>query len=264
MSAPTAARTIDPNAPGVRFGAQLAVELRKLVDTRGPQVLLGILALLWLGVIATLSFAGSTVSFATGANGFGAVTRIFVGVLAILLVTSEWGQRSVVSAFTLEPRRERVIAAKLGAALIAAGVLLGLGLALAALIAAVRGGSFGDAALTVRGAGIRALFDVLMAFAMGLAILNTAGAIVGYIVLPEILVPVLLLLISLPSADDLSSGGTVYNKIAPWVYPQDSLSALSEAGAGGLAWARVLVCAVLWIGLPAVIGVYRVMSSEVK
>jgi hypothetical protein len=42
------------------------------------------------------------------------LTSLLATVLAILVVTSEWSQRTALSTFTLVPRRERVIADNLG------------------------------------------------------------------------------------------------------------------------------------------------------
>lgn len=267
MSAPSAApRGIDPHLGSIPFRREVAVELRKLVGTRGPWILLGLLALVWIATLLVM-VAGASPTFSGSVEGFGATTRIFVAILAILLVTSEWGQRSVLTAFTLEPRRERVIAAKFTAALIGAGTLFLAAVALSAVIVALRGGSFDGAAQALRYNGIRALFDVLMAFAMALAVLNTAGAIVAYLVLPEIVVPALLFLFSF-SASNAQPGfegrSSLFSSLAPWVYPQDALSSFNSVAVGAQDWAHLLVCAVIWIGVPGLLGVYRVMTSEVK
>lgn len=263
MSAPQRMpKMIDPAVPGVPFGREVAVELRKLTGTRGPQVLLGLMVLIWVIIAIVLLATGGAPSFDAALTGFDAVSRIFVGLLAILLVTGEWGQRAVMSVFTLEPRRERVIGAKLCAVLAGAFAVFIAALALAALIVAVRGGSFEYAAEALRMNGLRALFDVLMAFAMALAILNTAGAIVGYLALPEIIMPLLLVLFSLPSGGVDSN--SFYDSAAPWVYPQEMFRPFSDSVVPGEAWAHLLVCVMLWIGVPAIIGLQRVLSSEVK
>lgn len=269
MSAPSVpGRGIDPNLPSVPLWREITVEMRKAVGTRGPWLLLGLLGLIWL-VIAGVLLGGESPSFAGGMDGFSSMTRIFVAILAILLVTSEWGQRSVVTAFTLEPRRERVIAAKLAAVLLGVAGLFAAALVLAAVITAVCGGSFDGAAESLKSNGIRALFDILMAFAMGLAILNTAGAIVAYLALPDVVVPALLFLASFSTGgiggdgDGLEST-TLFATVGPWVYPQEAFSSIQGTGAGALGWAHVLVCAVIWIGIPGLLGVYRVMTSEVK
>ena len=260
MSAPTTVKGIDPNLASIPFWREVLVELRKSVGTRGPWIVLGMLGLVWLGVCGIALSAGTLGSFGELLTSFGVMTRIFVGVLAILLVTSEWGQRSVVTAFTLEPRRERVLLAKLTAVVIGAAVIFVGMLLLTTLIVAIRAASFADAAAAIRGDGIRALFDVLMAFAIAIAILNTAGAMVTYLVVPEVIVPTVLLLGSFGSG----SGDTLFERVAPWVYPREALSGIGQADPGAQDWGQVLVCAVIWIGVPALLGVYRVMTKEVK
>ncbi|MCK0439307.1 hypothetical protein MUG78_07495 [Gordonia alkaliphila] len=261
MSAPMTVKGIDPNLASIPFWREVLVELRKSVGTRGPWIVLGVLGLVWLGVCAVALSTGTLGSFGELLTSFGVMTRIFVGVLAILLVTSEWGQRSVVTAFTLEPRRERVLLAKLTAVAIGAAVIFAGMLVLTSLIVAIRGASFADAADAIRGDGIRALFDVLMAFAIAIAILNTAGAMVTYLVVPEVIVPTVLLLGSIGTT---AGEGTLFEKVAPWVYPRDALSGIGQVAPDAQDWGQVLVCAVIWIGLPGLLGVYRVMTNEVK
>ncbi|MFC0314821.1 ABC transporter permease [Gordonia phosphorivorans] len=263
MSVPMTAKGIDPGLATIPFWRTVLVELRKAVGTRGPWIVLGVMALVWCGVGVVGLSVGVPASFGGLLSSFGLMTRIFVGVLAILLVTTEWGQRSVVTTFALEPRRERVILAKLSAALLLAVAFFAVMSVLATVITALRGGAFDDAARALRGDGVRTLFDVLMAFAIALAVLNTAGAMVTYLVLPEVIVPTLLFLGSLGSAADRPGGG-LYGTLAPWVYPREALAGISEAAPGAQDWAQVLVCAVIWIGLPGVLGVYRVMTAEVK
>ncbi|MFT3660329.1 MAG: hypothetical protein QM809_02710 [Gordonia sp. (in: high G+C Gram-positive bacteria)] len=263
MTASRPPRTIDMSAPGIPFTRAVAVELRKLVDTRGPLILLGLAALVW-AVILVIALSQSTpMGFAELLEVFGGGSRIFVGVLTIVLVTAEWGQRAVLTVFTLEPRRERVIAAKLGAALLGASALFMSSLALAATATVIRGGSFAGAGAAVRSVGIHGLFDVLLAFAMAIVVLNTAGAVVAYLVLPEIVVPAVLFFGGLIVRDESGDGPTVFDRAADWVSPPRMLKVLDHA-MGAQEWAQLLVCTVLWIGLPGLLGVYRVLKAEVK
>lgn len=266
MTAPlVTAKAINPSLPSIPFWRLVVVELRKLFGTWGPRILLGFIALAWLIVLAVVSLIRNAPTFAETVTAFGVVTRIFIAIIAILLVTTEWGQRSVLNLFTLEPRRDRVIAAKLSASLIAAAGLFAGYLALAAMVTAARGGSFGGAAEEIRFAGIRALFDLLMAFAFALLILNTAGAIVTYVILPDFLVPTILTIGSAASGGLEAGGGSdAFSQLGEWISPQHAFAALSGSSPGASTWAHILVCSVVWIGIPAVLGVYRVMTSEVK
>lgn len=258
-----APRGIDPTVPPIPFWRETAVEFRKLVGTRGPRVLLILLGIVWLCVLAGLVFTSIPIDFADGISIFGSLTRIFLGILTILLVTGEWGQRSVLSTFTLEPRRERVIAAKLCAVLALGAVTFAASLLLTLLVTSVRGGSFVLAAEAIRFGGLKGLFDILMAFAIALAILNTAGAIVAYLALPEVIVPLLLLIVSLAVKSDSSRDGFV-DRLTEWITPAAAFRDFQTGAVDAQSWAHVLVAATVWIGVPALIGTYRVMTSEVK
>src|SRR5215218_6135096 len=106
--------------PGL--GRLTAVELRKMTDTRAG---------FWL----QLAVVGLTLTIAGLIIGFGdpqdqTLAKMLQGtiqpsinllpVIGILLVSSEWSQRTAQISFTLVPRRPRVIAAKLLAALVVA------------------------------------------------------------------------------------------------------------------------------------------------
>src|SRR5918999_1857447 len=95
------------------------VELRKMADTRaGMWLLIGIAAL--AGVVMTIFMITADEADRTFVQLIGAATipqMALLPVLGILLVTSEWTQRTALVTFTLEPVRLRVVAAKLIAAL---------------------------------------------------------------------------------------------------------------------------------------------------
>jgi ABC-2 type transport system permease protein len=111
------------------------VELRKMVDTRsGFWLQLTVLALTVLVVVITL-IAGHESDF-TFRNLFGNAlvpAGILLPVVGILLVSSEWSQRTALVSFALVPERARLIAAK-----VLAGVVLGLvAVVVAAVLAAI-------------------------------------------------------------------------------------------------------------------------------
>ena len=108
----------------IPFGRLFRVELRKTVDTRAGRWLVGITvgaALLaegiFLAVVATHSDQTAAYGDFVGAAAF--VSSILLPVIGIMLVTSEWSQRTAMTTFSLEPRRTRIVVAKL-----LAGVLL--------------------------------------------------------------------------------------------------------------------------------------------
>src|SRR5688572_30980067 len=106
-------RSLDVSGtPRIPFTRLLGVELRKMWDTRA-----GLWLLISIGVIT----AAIIVIFFLVSDPSDRVFQNFIGitatpqgfllpVLGILLITSEWGQRTTLTTFTLVPSRSRVIA----------------------------------------------------------------------------------------------------------------------------------------------------------
>ena len=110
--------------PGVPFTRLVSVELRKALDTRAGRWFSASIVLLCLVVVTIFAFAAPE-----GGKDFGDVLGVagatlgyFLPILLILMVTSEWSQRTGLTTFTLEPHRGRVIGAKF-----CAGLILGVG-----------------------------------------------------------------------------------------------------------------------------------------
>jgi ABC-2 type transport system permease protein len=100
---------------GPTLGRLVAVELRKMIDTRAGFWLLVSNALIAVASVV-VRLIWSPAEEQTLAHFFSATveaTSVLLPVLGILAVTSEWSQRTALTTFTLVPRRERVIAAKL-------------------------------------------------------------------------------------------------------------------------------------------------------
>src|ERR1700742_613698 len=112
------------------------VELRKMVDTRsGFWLLLAVAGLTLVAVLITALFAHEDQRtfrhiLSNGLQPAG----ILLPVVGILLVTSEWSQRTALVSFALVPHRTRLLAAK-----ILAGVVLALAATALALVLAVLG-----------------------------------------------------------------------------------------------------------------------------
>jgi ABC-2 type transport system permease protein len=131
-----------PSAPGpIPFSRLVRVEWAKATDTRAARWLLALVALSTAGlmlvpVLAPSSFDQTYASY-LGVAAVG--VSILLPVVAILMFTGEWSQRSVMTTFTQEPRRIRVLNAKLavsmvlgGGAAVFGGVVTAAGLGLAA------------------------------------------------------------------------------------------------------------------------------------
>ncbi|HEX4752902.1 MAG TPA: hypothetical protein VH268_08385, partial [Solirubrobacterales bacterium] len=107
--------------PGL--GRLTKVELRKMVDTRsGFWLQVAVLALTVLVVVITvLTGEESDLTFRHLLSNALQPAGVLLPVVGILLVSSEWSQRTALISFALVPDRPRLIAVK-----VLAGVVLGL------------------------------------------------------------------------------------------------------------------------------------------
>jgi ABC-2 type transport system permease protein len=171
----------------------------------------------------------------------------------MLAMTSEWSQRTALTTFTLEPRRGRVLAAK-----IASGLLLAVACGLFAFVVAT------ITVLSLHSAGHHvatgwdwseiagfALFMVLtsaIGIAFGAALHNTAAAIVTYFVLGAS--------ISLLMIPALAKAGNWINttQVFGWM--------LSGQWSGHVA--EMAVCASLWVLLPLTVGTIRTICRDIN
>ena len=239
--------------------AQLtAVELRKLTDTRAGYWLLIVIALA-AATIVTIQLFVMPDDEQTFANFFVPSllpVGILLPVLGILLVTSEWSQRTAMTTFALVPQRHRVLVAKLAAATIASLASVLASLAVAAIgtaLAAATGGagtwSF-DAAL-IGHAAVFQIINVVMGVAFGMLLLNTPLAIVIYLVLP-ILWSVL---------GEMISG---LREPAQWLDLGVTMVPLTTAEVTAGQWGRLAVSVLVWVLLPLVAGLVRISRREVS
>lgn len=261
LASPSDAMTATPGIPLSRL---IKVELRKLVDTRAGFWLTASIGVISIVVVATMMISNrSTPGQLYFGEFFGKMnipTAIILPVLAILLVTGEWSQRNALTTFTMEPRRERIVIAKLAAALVAGIGAVGLSLALGALANVVAGLIYGDpaGAWNFTAAGILnsftiQMFGLLLGFGFAALLLNTPGAIVAYFALPTVM--------------SLLSELVPWfkNNLGQWIDTTITQSPFQSGDwATGQEWAKLAVSALVWIAVPLVFGVIRVMRSEVK
>jgi ABC-2 type transport system permease protein len=243
--------------PGIPLLPVVSVELRKLVDTRAGRWLLIAIGVITAAVIVVvyLTAAKESRTFVTFAQATAAPQGFLLPVLGILLMTSEWTQRTALVSFTLVPGRGRVLLAKTIAAVIAGLLALVVAIAIAALATLVSGApqawkGFGAAEL-----GKLALLQeigVLQGLAFGLLFLNSAAAIVTYFILPNAFTIVAALWKALADA-------------RPWIDLNASQSALFDGSAmGGRQWLQLGSGVAIWVLLPYAAGFWRVLRSEVK
>ncbi|MEJ5913672.1 hypothetical protein [Pseudokineococcus sp. 1T1Z-3] len=243
--------------PGL--GHLAGVELRKAVDTRAGFWLLVVVVLVSLAVVAVQVLAGGDQA---GDYAFWLVLQqtpagFLVPVIAILVVTSEWSARTATGTFTLVPRRQRVLTAKLLAVLVLTVA------AFAVSVAVTAAGTAAGAAVQdvpadwdvqwwqVLQPFVLLLVSVLVGFALALLLLSSPVAIVLYFVVPTAVT--LLLLFVGPLQD-----------VAPWV---DFSTALTPVGQGlqmgAPEWARLATASAIWVLVPSVLGALRVHRAEI-
>ena len=266
MSTTTATGAIDIGSTTQVPLTRLAkVELRKALDTRaGRWFTVSILALV-LAVQAIYAFTapdnekdyGDFLSIAGGVLGY------FMPILIIMLVTSEASQRNGLVTFTLEPRRSRVVVAKFLAGVALAVTVMVLA-ALIAVVGTLLGASAGaspewsvDGNLLFNGFVLANVFGVLIGFAIATLIMNTPAAIVGYFAYS------LILPIAVGILGSLSSG---FEDFAPWIEFNTAQMPLfsGDYTPTGEEWAQLATSGTIWLVIPLVLGIARLLRTEFK
>lgn len=245
---------------GIPFTRLVRVELRKLYNTRAGRWLLITMAAMTIILMVVLWFAAKVEDQVTLNDVVQAVAfpqALLLPVLGVLSVTSEWSQRTGLTTFTLEPRRGRVLAAKVAATGLAA-------LAVGAVVMAVSvvGYFVGTAAFDWQGTwafGVAEVFElalgqlinVLAGIGFGVLFLNSAAAITLYYVAPLVWSVL---------------GGLIgaLDGVARWVDLNRTGAPLAEFTIHGVQWARLAVSVLVWIGVPLAVGTWRVLRSEIK
>jgi ABC-2 type transport system permease protein len=244
----------------VPFRRLVRAELRKSYDTRAGMWLLIAIGLATLAAcVLALVFGESDADFSmlsfVGIGSF--MQALLLPALGILVVTSEWSQRTGLTTFTLEPSRSRNLSAKVSAVVILGIAAIVVLLAFAAVMTAIADVSrdvgnpwdFGPYLLLQLIA--QQLFFLLSGLAIGMILLNSASAIVVSYIAPtafSILVNVIAFL----------------RDAAPWVDKNTSMQYLLTDQMSGKSWAQVAVASLLWVWVPMLAGAYRVIRSEVK
>jgi ABC-type transport system involved in multi-copper enzyme maturation permease subunit len=233
------------------------VELRKMVDTRAGMWLMIAIAVITVGAVVIFGLAADEKdrTFSSFAGFTGTPQGFLLPVLGILLVTQEWSQRTAMVTFTLEPLRSRTLAAKVYAALLFGLGAIVLAFAMAALATLVFGGDdpwTGFAAVDFLKFGLLQMSGILQGLAFGLLFLNSAAAIVTYFVLPTV----------------FSIVANVWSFLAdkaPWIDLGTAQNALFDSGnLTGREWTQLAVTTFIWVVVPFVVGLWRMLRAEVK
>jgi ABC-2 type transport system ATP-binding protein len=233
------------------------VELRKMADTRAGAWLLVVTAVLAAGivVIGVVAGSGRDRNLDTFLEATLFPLGVLVPVLGILAVTAEWSQRTALNTFTLVPRRERVAAAKLlcvtwyGLLCLLVGVALAAAGNLAVVLLDRGNGSWTLEASRIGTAILFLVLSMVMGSAFGMLLMNTPLAIVLYFMLPTLWS----LLLVLPAL----------RRPAEWLDLNRGLELLAADAITTAGWARLGTGAALWVLLPTVLGVARLLRREV-
>ncbi|HWI44085.1 MAG TPA: hypothetical protein VNS81_10730 [Nocardioides sp.] len=245
-----------------------------MVDTRGGRWLLGITLGLLLLVMAIIVLVVGLNDFQVNANdlsqGFTLPLSLLLPVSAIVVVTSEWSQRTALTTFSLEPHRVRVIGAKLVAV-----STLAVGTIVVAMLTAVVTNLLCSAItgnpLEWRLDGSQVVWTVVnqlaffgMAFALACLLLNTPGAVSIYYVV-ALLLPIML-------------WGTLYaifdwaKDVLPWIDINTAMAPLTTGrdivgdpvSIDATNYVQAIWTFLLWAGLPVALGLWRILRAELK
>ncbi len=243
----------------IPFTRLLRVEIRKLYNTRsGKWLLLTMAALTVLFMIIMLFAADAQDLTYQGMAELVAAPQMFLlPVLGVLAVTSEWSQRTGLVTFTLEPSRLRVILAKA-----VAGVLVALAVGVLILVVAAIGNVIGaalfsgDGAWNMSAADVGHLFllqalNLLAGTGFGLLFLNSAAAITLFFALPIVW-------------SILQGAISALEGPGKWLDFSQATQPLYDHTISGEQWAHLGVAALVWVGIPIVVGTWRVLRAEIK
>jgi ABC-2 type transport system permease protein len=172
-------------------------------------------------------------------------------VVAILMLTGEWSQRSVMTTFTQEPRRIRVLNAKLavsivlsGGAAVFGGVVTAAGLGLAAASGSALESNLTVGAIT--GYLLFVLLNVLAGVALGALLQSSATAIAASFALPAAFAVL----------------GTASTLVSNWIDMSTTWNWVLENDWAGHV-AQISFSIVFWVAVPLAAGVVRTIRRDV-
>ena len=259
MSPTTLAPPIPMSTAGVSarpgLGRLVAVELRKVLDTRaGFWMQLATLALTAIVVVARLVVGDAADhTFASVLDVAVQPAAVLLPIAGILLVTSEWSQRTGMITFALVPTRPRVLVAKLAASVVLSVATLG------AMVAVVTAGVF------VASPGVAGTWSDVAPLIGQTAAYLTGGIVIGVafgaIVLAS--APAIVALFALPIAWTAVASLSVLADAAAWLDTRLALAPLHQETLTTTQWAHVATALALWMLLPLAIGTWRITRREV-
>ena len=253
--APPVSTPSDAPAGPIRFQRLLRVEWRKSIDTRAARWLLAAITLLTVGAAMVPLFLPQEMrqGWLSYLTMTALVLALMLPLVSIMTLTSEWGQRSVLVTFTQEPRRDRVVAAKVlsGLALAVLGAVFAFALSAAAMgVSDMLGRSVAWSVewKYVAGFTLFVIVNSLMGMAFGALLLNTPAAVVVFLVLPTLWT--------------LLSFGWLEN-LGRWLDTAQTYRYILESDWDGHT-GPILVSLAVWVALPLALGTVRTLRREVS
>jgi ABC-2 type transport system permease protein len=239
--------------PGI--GRLSAVELRKIVDTRaGFWMQVATVALTALVVVLRLVLGDTADRTFAGVLNVGIKpAAVLLPIAGILLVTSEWSQRTGMITFALVPVRSRVVGAKLVASLVLTAAMLAMAVGIVAagvLVASPDSGTtWSDAAVLIGQSAIYLTGGMLTGVAFGMVVLASTPAIVA--------------LVALPIAWTGIASLSFLADAAPWTDTRLALETLPQEVLTTTQWAQAGTALAIWMLLPLLIGTWRITRREI-
>jgi ABC-2 type transport system permease protein len=233
-----------------------AVELRKMTDTRaGFWLQLAVVALTIVVIAVDVLFGNAEdqrlremLSLAV------APASILLPIVGILLVTSEWSQRTAMITFALVPRRPRVLAAKLLASVVLSLIALAL-----CIVAAVIG-------TAIAAPGIEHTWSLPVGL-LGQHVVSLATGMISGVALGAALLasaPAIVVSFAAPLVWAIAGRLAGLETVGHWLDPTYSLAPMTEHLMSGLEWARAGTTLALWMVLPLVVGLWRIQRGEIR
>jgi len=236
----------------VSFPRLTLVELRKMVDTRAGFWLQLLVAVVTVAAVVVVCIVADT-DDATFQDLFTiAMTpgAILLPIVGILLVSSEWSQRTALITFTLVPRRMRVMSAKVAAGLVLGVIILAYSLVIAAVATLATGGEWTLSAAIFGQICILVLTAMATGIAFGALFLSSAPAIVLSFVLQL----------------GWAAVGSLrwFNDAAQWLDTTRTTEHMADRTLSAEEWAQFGTSMALWLVLPLAIGLLRIAKGEIR
>jgi ABC-2 type transport system permease protein len=233
-----------------------AVELRKMTDTRsGFWLALAVVAItVLLVVIVGLVGHESDKTLRSMLNLAVQPASVLLPVMGVLLVTSEWSQRTTLITFSLVPHRSRVVAAKYVASVLlsVAALVVAFAVALAGTVIAAP-----DVA-HVWALPVAQLVQIVVVVTTGMM----GGVAFGAVALSS--APAIVALFVLPVVTGALGAIHALEGVARWIDPTHTLAPMTEHVMNATEWAQAGTTLAVWLALPMLIGLWRIARSEVS